>query len=362
MPLSFKYPITKADGSEFKSAKELFSQLSGESAGFYLLSTNGFWHGGLHISDDTSGYVADKHPVRSMATGEVVAYRLNDDYCTSTWGKTANAQTLKYSTSFCLVRHTYTSPHKRPAAPATSAATAAPDQGPQNTLLFYSLYMHLLPYVGYAQRVVIQGGSAVAYLQFPGTGANGSPVAPPVPLLSGTELSVLDELDWVSGNQTTKLRYVVVSMVPTPNEAAPIDANGPSRASAVTVGQRYWVATNGSQLGTVKGTAGRKRPGYWKCSRKAVGTLIRPLGAWRDPAGQNAGALIHSIPTGTKVRIERQQLLKQGGKKKPFAQVTVLSLGEGVAGSVAPGNAVWISAAEADLVSSLSSLTGSIAS
>jgi hypothetical protein len=52
MPLSFKYPITKADGSEFKSAKELLSQLSGESAGFYLLSANAFWHGGLHISDE----------------------------------------------------------------------------------------------------------------------------------------------------------------------------------------------------------------------------------------------------------------------------------------------------------------------
>jgi predicted chitinase len=374
MPLSFKYPITKADGSEFKSAKELLGQLSGESAGFYLLSTNAFWHGGLHISDDTSGYVADKHPVRSMATGEVVAYRLNDDYCTSTWGKTTNAQTLKYSTSFCLVRHTYASPHKKPAAPATPAATAAADQGPQNTLVFYSLYMHLLPYVGYAQRVVIQGASALAYIQFPGTGGNGTPanatrplgsgsdtasnatlyglepVAPPIPLLSGTELSVLDELDWVSGNQITKLLYVAVSMVPTSNEAALVDPNSPSRVPSVTVGQRYWVTANGSRLSTVSGTAIRKRPMYWKCSRKAVGTLIRPLSALRDPSGQNAGVTIHAMPAGSKVRIEREQLLKQGGKKKPFAQVKVMSLGEGDAGLVAPGHTVWISSAEADLV------------
>lgn len=152
MPVSFKYPITKADGSEFKSAKELLGQLSGESAGSYLLSTNAFWHGGLHISDDTSGYVADKRPVRAMATGEVVTYRLNDDYRTSIWGEAASAQTLKFSTSFCLVRHAYASPHKQPLAPAAPAKSTAPDQGPQNTLVFFSLYMHLQPYAGYGRR------------------------------------------------------------------------------------------------------------------------------------------------------------------------------------------------------------------
>ena len=379
MPLSFKYPITKADGSEFKSAKELLGQLSGESAGFYLLSTNAFWHGGLHISDDTSGYVADKRPVRSMATGEVVAYRLNDDYRTSTWGEAANAQTLKYSTSFCLVRHAYASPHKRPVAPAAPAKSAAPatpaasDQGPQNTLVFYSLYMHLQPYAGYAQRVVVQGASALAYPQFPGTEAGAAssgtpqgsspavdaasnatlyglqPVAAPIPLLTGTELSVLDEAEWVSGNQITKLLYVAVSAMPTSSEATPVDPDSPSNAPLVTVGQHYWIATNGSQLSTVHGAAIRKRPAYWKSSRKAIGTLIRPLTALRDPSGQNAGAAIHAMPAGTKVEIEREQLLKQGGKKKPFAQVKVVSLGVGDAGLVALGDTVWISSAEGDL-------------
>jgi len=373
MPLSFKFPITKADGSEFKSAKELLGQLSGESTGLYLLSTNAFWHGGLHISDDTSGYVADKRPVRAMATGEVVAYRLNDDYCTSTWSEAANAQTLKYSTSFCLVRHAYASPHKRPDTPAAPASTAAADQGPQNTLVFYSLYMHLQPYAGYAQRVVVQGASALAYPQFPGTTDSASsytatrPLSPgsdtasnatlyglqavsaPIPLLTGTELSVLDEAEWVSGNQITKLIYVVVSAMPTPSEETPVDPDSPPSAPAVTVGQHYWVATNGSQLGSVNVATARKRPAYWKSSRKTIGTLIRPVSALRDPSGQNAGAAIHPIPAGTKVEIEREQLFKQGGKKKPFAQVKVVSRGEGDAGSLAPGDTVWISSAEGDL-------------
>jgi hypothetical protein len=369
MPLSFKYPITKADGSEFKSAKELLGQLSGESAGFYLLSTNAFWHGGLHISDDTSGYVADKRPVRSMATGEVVAYRLNDDYRTSTWGEAASAQTLKYSTSFCLVRHAYASPPKRPvapvapAAPAKAAAAATPaasDQGPQNTLVFYSLYMHLQPYAGYAQRVVVQGASALAYAQFPGTGASAAtsadatldglqPVAAPLSLLTGTELSVLDEADWVSGNQITKLLYAAVSAVPASSEATSVDPDSPSGDPAVTVGEHYWIATNGSELSTVNGVATRKRPAYWKSSRKAIGTLLRRLSALSDPSGENAGAAIHAMPAGTKVAIGREQFLKQGGKTKPFVQVTVMSLGVGDAGLVALGDTVWISAAEGDL-------------
>jgi predicted chitinase len=373
MPLSFKYPITKADGSEFKSAKELLSQLSGESAGFYLLGANAFWHGGLHISDDTSGYVVEKRPVRSMATGEVVAYRLNDDYCTSTWGEAANAQTLKYSTSFCLVRHAYASPHKRPAGSATPATPAGADQGPQNTLVFYSLYMHLQPYAGYARRVVIQGTSALAYTRFPGTGDSAPPFAAardfssgptdasnatlyglqpadvPILLLTGTELSVLDEADWMSGNQITKLLYVTVSAVPTSSDVAPVDPDNPFSAPAVTVGQHYWIATNGSQLGGINEVVTRKRPAYWKSSRKTVGTLTRSLNALRDPSGQNAGTIIHAIPAGTKVEIEREQLLKQGGKKKPFAQAKVVSLGVGDAGSVGVGDIVWISAAEGDV-------------
>jgi hypothetical protein len=256
MPLNFKYPITKGERSEFRSARDLLAHLSGESAGFYLLSTHAFWHGGLHISDDTSGYVFDKRPVRCMASGEVVAYRLNDDYKTSTWGEEANAQILQYSTSFCLVHHAYASPHKRTGTP-TAAGT--PDKGPQNTLVFYSLYMHLLPYVGYAQRMVIQGTSALAYTRFPGAEASPSstsaidrasantgttstatpfalqPASEPVPLPIGTELSVLDEAEWVNGKQIVKLFYVAVSAVPTTSEATLVGPERPFNVSAATV-------------------------------------------------------------------------------------------------------------------------------
>jgi hypothetical protein len=77
--------------------------------------------------------------------------------------------------------------------------------------------------------------------------------------------------------------------------------------------------------------------------------LTQPLVALHEPSGQNAGAAIHAVPAGTKVEIEREQLLGQGGKQRPFAQVKVLSLGDGDAGLVALGDCVWISSAEGDL-------------
>ncbi|ASL42249.1 hypothetical protein bAD24_I02075 [Burkholderia sp. AD24] len=354
MSLSFKYPLTRSDGSEFKSAKELFGHLDGEPAGFYLLGAHGFWHGGLHISDATSGYLADAWPIRAMATGEVVAYRLNDDYPTSTWGEGANAQTLKYSTSFCLVRHRYESPPR-----ASTAGSASP--GARNTLVFYSLYMHLLPYSGYAQRVVVQGTSAVAYGRYPAmvetsSDSGAMPVSgfaslsglhdvpslnPAMAVLSGTELSVLDEVQSVAGNQLTKLLYVVVDTVP---------ESGNPTSQAIAAGRHYWVATNGVQLETRTGTVTRKRPAYWRSSRKATGTLLHEVSARGEPAAQNiVGAVIHTVPKGTTVKIEQERLLRHGNKMKPFAQVTILTLGSGNAGPVAVGATVWISATGSSL-------------
>lgn len=287
MSISFKYPITKADGSEFKSAKELLDQLNGEATGFYLLSAHGFWHGGLHISDKTTAYAADKHPVRCMADGEVVAYRLNHDYVTSTWGDDPTVATLEYSTSFCLVRHRYESPHKRPAPAATTettaAAPAAPasasaapasgaaspanaqataaqpasappaaaataDQGPQNKLVFYSLYMHLLPYSGYLPSV------------------------------------------------------------------------GPTTTAAT-----------------------RNAPPYWESSHKITGTLKAGCNARNDPANGHIGNPIHVLPADSTVEIQQEQQLKLGSKKQAFVQVKILTLGTGNAGTLSVGQLAWIS-------------------
>lgn len=136
--MNFQYPFRKADGKQFIDAEEVYKALEGETSGHYLLGNNKFWHGGIHISDKSAPQCVLNEPVRCMADGEVVAYRLNKDYLESTFGD--NEKKLKYSNSFCLVRHEYKS------APN-------PEEGAnkckQNKLTFYSLYMHLLPFARY---------------------------------------------------------------------------------------------------------------------------------------------------------------------------------------------------------------------
>ncbi|MEB0043693.1 MULTISPECIES: hypothetical protein [unclassified Pseudomonas] len=156
----FQFPIRKADGSPYKDADHVHRLLGNEQSGFYLLGQNRYWHGGIHISDRSAPQCVYNQPVRCIAEGEVVAYRLNKDYLVSQLEPESDAQKFQYSTSFCLVRHT----HKSPPNPEEG-----PNHGKQNSLVFYSLYMHLLPYDCYRSddptykkrvEVVIGGWSA----------------------------------------------------------------------------------------------------------------------------------------------------------------------------------------------------------
>ena len=123
--MRFSFPICRPDGSQYDNAREFFNLLQQETAGNYLIGKSNFWHGGIHISDKTAPHCVDRDMVRCMVDGTVVAYRLNRDYHQSQW----MGSTLHYSTGFVLVRHEYASPF--------------------NTLRFYSLYMHVAPYVAY---------------------------------------------------------------------------------------------------------------------------------------------------------------------------------------------------------------------
>src|SRR3990167_2679100 len=110
---SYQFPVRKADGSHY-TLDELYKELEKESSGHYLLGNHGFWHGGIHFSDASVPHAKLKQAVRCMADGEVIAYRLNKDYLSSTFIGEQSCDNLRYSTSFCLVRHTYES-QKRPA-------------------------------------------------------------------------------------------------------------------------------------------------------------------------------------------------------------------------------------------------------
>lgn len=111
--MNFKYPISKEDSTDY-NAEDLYSILSREKSGHYLLGNHQFWHGGIHFSTETVEQCALKQPIRCIADGEVIAYRINKKYKESK----LNTTTLQYSSSFCLVKHTYKSPSEPVKTPA----------------------------------------------------------------------------------------------------------------------------------------------------------------------------------------------------------------------------------------------------
>ncbi|MCA7001163.1 glycoside hydrolase family 19 protein [Dickeya solani] len=126
------YPIRKADGRDYDSLETLLNVLRHEPDGWWLASSNRQWHGGIHISRHSApesvltSINADKAvPLQCIASGNVVAWRINKNYCTAPYDK----YQLRYSSTFLLVR----SEHK-------------PNPDDQSTwLTFYTLYMHLAP-------------------------------------------------------------------------------------------------------------------------------------------------------------------------------------------------------------------------
>lgn len=140
------WPVPSNRGNDFANQEDLMSHLEGEATGWYMVGSNGMWHGGIHITNATipwcalSGKTASElldfpvpfkgeQSVRCMTDGEVVAYRICRDYLTVPW----ETGPLSVSGSFVLVRH-----------------YIQPGEKKENGLHFYTLYMHLAPYSAYA--------------------------------------------------------------------------------------------------------------------------------------------------------------------------------------------------------------------
>lgn len=134
-------PITQSDGSEFNDAKDLAVLLGDESN--YLLGLN-TWHGGIHISDEKAPWVKDIHPIRCMADGEVIAFRMMPDYLVSKYKE----KEYRYSNSFCLVRHKFKQAKPADGTKDTTLRESNSDQGmrEEEGFTYYTLYMHLCPW------------------------------------------------------------------------------------------------------------------------------------------------------------------------------------------------------------------------
>ncbi|EAM8642832.1 hypothetical protein PCE12_004031 [Salmonella enterica] len=145
---AIRWPVPNNRGGEFSNLEEMLAHLEGEAAGHWLIGRNGMWHGGIHISGTTTPWCAlsgqamneavdfpvpfkGEQAVRCMADGEVVAYRINRDYLSVPWYR----GDLHYSGSFVLVRH-----------------RIQPGKTAESGLTFYTLYMHLAPWLAYPEK------------------------------------------------------------------------------------------------------------------------------------------------------------------------------------------------------------------
>jgi hypothetical protein len=175
VPLKWSYPFTTAADKDGNDAHAYFEALSNAEDGFYPHGANGIWHGGIHFGRETGQILKQENGFRAIADGEVVAYRLDSAYPVL---KYEDGKQCMYSTGFVLVRHKL----QLPPAPSTpnsaggskastpggastvsvpaSTSTPAPASAApaDETLTFFSLYVHTLDWRGY--KAAIEAGSA----------------------------------------------------------------------------------------------------------------------------------------------------------------------------------------------------------
>ncbi|WP_423394962.1 glycosyl hydrolase 108 family protein [Burkholderia sp. LMG 21824] len=139
--LSFAFPfLRKGQGqseasTRFTNEHDIYRLLAErESSGTYLASSNGMWHGGIHVTEAGAGQALDLDAgLRCIADGMLIAFRANKTYPVSEVATADGGLPYEapYSTAFALVRHTMEFPR-------------------DTKLTFYSLYMHLMSWDDYA--------------------------------------------------------------------------------------------------------------------------------------------------------------------------------------------------------------------
>lgn len=141
-PLPFAFPFARkgqgpsASSAPFTSEHDIYRLLAErEKGGTYLASSQGVWHGGIHVTEAGAGQSLDLDAgVRCIADGVLVAFRGNKAYPVSEVQQ-SNGATIQaaYSTGFALVQHEMEFPGG-------------------SKLKFYSLYMHLMCNEDYDQN------------------------------------------------------------------------------------------------------------------------------------------------------------------------------------------------------------------
>ncbi|MFG3695824.1 hypothetical protein ACGFZ6_20900 [Stutzerimonas stutzeri] len=132
----WSYPFAGDAGNPLAN----LTSLAKARGGYYPMGASGLWHGGVHFDQGTA-VTFDQSSVRCIADGEVIAYRIDEQYPISEYiGEIPLIKRALFSTGFVLVRHRLALPPLHP-TPGSDASEPA--------LTFYSLYMHLQDWAGY---------------------------------------------------------------------------------------------------------------------------------------------------------------------------------------------------------------------
>lgn len=285
------FPARKANGDNYATVDDMMKLLLQEPHGSWLAGTNNMWHGGIHITSESApGSVLTNEtadtavPLQFMAGGEVVAWRVNQDYLTSTYMN----KPLQYSSTFVLVKSTCTpDPEKK-----------------DNSLDFYSLYIGFAPLSAFAKHKLYQvteKGDGLRKRAFTGKEKAGdmAPVAEKHKLKTGDSVIVLRENTFDLEGQTQTFGL----------------ARALNSKSEMT-GKAFWMSLD-PQYVTPVGEQMAHLPA-WMQQAVAQGTfdaVVKPLTKLEVAAGDAVGYLAEDIAPDSMGSVE----------KSAFVHIEVLS-------------------------------------
>ncbi|WP_338463800.1 glycoside hydrolase family 19 protein [Franconibacter daqui] len=284
------FPARKANGEQYATVDDMMQPLCQEPHGSWLAGTNNMWHGGIHITSKSApGSVLTNEtadtavPLQFMAGGEVVAWRINQDYLT---GKYIN-NPLQYSSTFVLVKSTCTpDPEKK-----------------DNSLDFYSLYIGLAPLSAFPEHKLYQvtdKGDGLSQREYTGKEKDGdkAPVAKNK-LKTGDSVIVLREITFdLKGQAQT---FGLARMLNSKSEMT---------------GGAFWVSLDPLYMAP----AGKQRAHLPAWMQQAVAqgtfdTVVKPASRMEVAAGDAVGYLAEDIAPCD----------LHGVEKSAFAHIEVIS-------------------------------------
>ncbi|MCT4702657.1 hypothetical protein MUA02_12370 [Enterobacteriaceae bacterium H20N1] len=284
------FPARKANGEQYATVDDMMQPLCQEPHGSWLAGTNNMWHGGIHITGKSApgslltDEMADTAvPLQFMAGGEVVAWRINQDYLT---GKYIN-NPLQYSSTFVLVK---------------SICTPDPEKK-DNSLDFYSLYIGLAPLSAFPEHKLYQvtdKGDGLSRREYTGKEKDGdkAPVAKDK-LKAGDCVIVLREItfDLKGLTQTFGLARMLNS-------------------KSEMTGGAFWVSLD-SQFVTPVGEQRAHLPAWMQqaVTQGTFDTVVKPATRLEVAAGDAVGYLAEDIAPCD----------LHGVEKSAFAHIEVLS-------------------------------------